>query len=128
MYGGLGMKEMKNVWENWVFLEHNTMTIDCLPMTTDVGLVDQLVLINQGKGCDFRIDNGVIRFRDKVYVPDVPELKNSIFEEGRKSGMSIHPGATKMYQDLNKMFWWPEMKKEVTKFVYAYLTCHKSKI
>ena len=33
-----------------------------------------------------------------------------------------------MYQDLKKLFWWPGMKKEVSKFVYACLTCQKSKI
>ena len=58
-------------------------------------------------------------------VLDVPELKKSILKEGHKSGLSIHPGATKMYQDLKKFFWWPSMKKEVAKFVYACLTCQK---
>lgn len=34
----------------------------------DFGLVGRLVLINQGKRCDFRVDeNGVMRFRDMVY-------------------------------------------------------------
>lgn len=42
--------------------------------------------------------------------------------------MSIHPGATKMYQDLKRMFWWPGTKKEVIKFVYFYLNFQKSKI
>ncbi|KAI5395150.1 hypothetical protein KIW84_061665 [Lathyrus oleraceus] len=56
-----------------------------------------------GKGGDFRIDkNGLMRFRDRVYVLDVPELKKSILEEG--------------------------MKKKVAEFVYACLTCQKSKI
>ena len=74
----------------------------------DLGLVDQLVLINQGKGGDFMIEeNGVIRFRDLVYVPNVLELKKRILEECHKSGLSIYPGANKMYQDLNKMFQWP---------------------
>ena len=41
---------------------------------------------------------------DRVCVPDVPELKKSIIEEGHRSGLSIHPGATKMYQDLKKVF------------------------
>jgi len=42
--------------------------------------------------------------------------------------MSIHPGATKMYQDLKRLFWWPRMKKDIAEFVYAYLVCQKSKI
>ncbi|XP_058783678.1 uncharacterized protein LOC131658399 [Vicia villosa] len=79
----------------------------------DLGLLDRPVLINQGKKVDFRVDkNGVMRFRDRVCVPDLLELKKKIFEEGHKSGLSIHPGATKMYRDLKKMFWWPEMKKK----------------
>lgn len=37
------------------------------------------------------------------------------------SGLSIHPGATKMYEDLKKLFWWSDLKKEVAEFVYSYL-------
>lgn len=45
----------------------------------DLGLIDRLKLINQGKKGDFKVDeNGVIRFRDMVYVPDVPKLKSII--------------------------------------------------
>jgi len=33
-----------------------------------------------------------------------------------------------MYQDLNKLFWWPKMKKDISEFVYACLVCQKSKI
>ncbi|MCI86223.1 hypothetical protein A2U01_0107503, partial [Trifolium medium] len=44
-----------------------------------------------------------------------------ILEEGDRSGMSIHPGVTKMYQDLKKMLWWPGMKKHISEFVYTCL-------
>lgn len=95
----------------------------------DLRLVDWLVSINQGQGGDFKIDeNGVIRFRDRVCVSYVLELKKSILEEGHMSGLSIHPNVTKMYQDPRKMFWWPGMKKEIVEFVYACLTCQKSKV
>lgn len=33
-----------------------------------------------------------------------------------------------MYQHLRNLFWCPGMKKEVTEFVYACLTCQKLKI
>ncbi|KAI5436071.1 hypothetical protein KIW84_022495 [Lathyrus oleraceus] len=74
---------------------------------SDLKLVDVMTLINQDKGGDFRIDeNGIMRCRDRVCVPDVADLRKRILEEGHRSGLSIHPGATKMYQDLRKMFWW----------------------
>jgi len=43
------------------------------------------VLVNQGKGVDFRLDqNGVFMFRDRVCVSDVPELKKHILDEGHR--------------------------------------------
>src|SRR3954465_943411 len=69
-----------------------------------------------------------MRFGDRVCVPNVTELRRSILEEGHCSGLSIHPGATKMYHDLKKLFWWPGMKKEIVEFVYSCLTFQKSKI
>ena len=52
---------------------------------TDLRLVGRLALINQDQGGEFRIDkNGVIIFRDRIYVPGMPELKKSILEEGHR--------------------------------------------
>lgn len=95
----------------------------------DLRLVDRLVLINQGQGGEFKIDeNGVIRFIDRVCVPNVPKHKKSILEKDHKCGLSIHPNATKIFQDLRRLFWQPGMKKETTEFVYACFTCQKSKV
>src|SRR3954463_3465293 len=67
----------------------------------DPSLVDLLLIINQGNGDEFRIDeNGMMRLENKVCVSDMSELKKSVLEEGHQSGLSIHPGATKMYHDL----------------------------
>ena len=49
-------------------------------------------------------------------------------EEGHRSNLSVHPGATKMYQDLKTMFLWSNMKREVNEFMYACLVYQKAKI
>src|SRR4030066_2092433 len=88
-----------------------------------------MTLVHQGKGEDLRLDEfGVLRFRDRVCVPDLPELKRRILKEGHRSALIIHPVATKMYQDLKKLFLWPGIKKSIAEFVYACLVCQKSKI
>ncbi|GAU29258.1 hypothetical protein TSUD_392080 [Trifolium subterraneum] len=95
----------------------------------DEKLMKRVALVIEGQENDFKIDeNGVVKFRGRVCVPDVPELKKMIFDEGHKSGLSIHPGLVKMYQDLKNLFWWPRMKKEIAEYVYACLVCQKSKI
>jgi len=71
---------------------------------------------------------GVLRLQDRICVTNVLELRKMILEEGHRSHLSIHPGSTKMYQDLKIMFWWPNMKREVSEFVYACLVCQKAMI
>jgi len=71
-------------------------------------------LISQRGGENFDIDKtGTLIFKDRMCVPNNEEIKEMILGEAHKSKLSIHPGTTKMYQDLKKMFWWPKMKKEV---------------
>nr|GEV50378.1 putative reverse transcriptase domain-containing protein [Tanacetum cinerariifolium] len=41
---------------------------------------------------------------------------------------SIHPGSDKMYQDLKKLYWWPNMKADIAIYVSKCLTCAKVKI
>ena len=50
-----------------------------------------------------------------------------LINEAHKSKFSIHPWATKMYRDLHEGYWWPGMKREVTKYVEECLTCRKVK-
>jgi len=48
----------------------------------DLELVDRVVLVNQGKGVDFRLDeNGVLMFRDQVCVSDILELTKRIWKK-----------------------------------------------
>ncbi|GJS20992.1 putative reverse transcriptase domain-containing protein [Tanacetum coccineum] len=47
--------------------------------------------------------------------------------ESHKSKYSTHPGSDKMYQDLKKLYWWPNMKAEIATYVSKCLTCAKVK-
>lgn len=49
-------------------------------------------------------ENVILKFRDRVYVSDVLELKNMILEEIHKSSLSIHPRTINIYQDLKNYF------------------------
>ncbi|GKE52366.1 putative reverse transcriptase domain-containing protein [Tanacetum coccineum] len=47
--------------------------------------------------------------------------------ESHKSKYSIHPGSDKMYQDMKKLYWWPNMKADIATYVSKCLTCAKVK-
>ncbi|GKD46249.1 putative reverse transcriptase domain-containing protein [Tanacetum coccineum] len=42
--------------------------------------------------------------------------------ESHKSKYPIHPGSDKMYHDLKKLYWWPNMKAEIATYVSKCLT------
>ncbi|GJU95818.1 putative reverse transcriptase domain-containing protein [Tanacetum coccineum] len=44
-----------------------------------------------------------------------------------KPKYSIHPGSDKMYQDMKKLYWWPNMKVDIATYVSKCLTCAKVK-
>jgi hypothetical protein len=66
---------------------------------------------------------GVLWFKDRLVVPKDFELHRKIMDETHCSRYSIHPVTNKMYQDLNKSFWWTKMKREIAKYVSECDTC-----
>jgi hypothetical protein len=65
----------------------------------DVEIRDTL---ERRKAPDFTEDDqGTIWFKNMICVPDVGDLRKTILREAHDSAYSIHPGSTKVYQDLN---------------------------
>ena len=48
-------------------------------------------------------------------------------KEAHDSKLSIHPGSTKMYQDLKQSFWWTRMKRDVARYVSQCDVCRRVK-
>ena len=61
-------------------------------------------------------------------MPIVGDLRTVVMREAHTSAYSVHPGSSKMYKDLRKNFWWPNMKQDVAEFVARCLVCQKVKI
>ncbi|GJW18894.1 putative reverse transcriptase domain-containing protein [Tanacetum coccineum] len=49
----------------------------------------------------------------RVWLPLFGGLRGLIMLESHKSKYSIHPGSDKMYHDLRKLYWWPNMKADI---------------
>ncbi|XP_060216698.1 uncharacterized protein LOC132644138 [Lycium barbarum] len=91
-------------------------------------VVAQSSLIEQVKAHQFE-DRRLLQLKEHVElcVPDVGNLRQTIMEEAHSSRYSIHPGDTKMYQDLKKHFWWMRMKRNISDYVARCLNCHQVK-
>jgi hypothetical protein len=73
---------------------------------------------------DLSIDkNGLLRFKDRLYVPNSTDLKMKILDELHKKSYFGHPGYQKMITTLRKQFYWPNMKNETTEYLSKCLDC-----
>ncbi|GJT06668.1 putative reverse transcriptase domain-containing protein [Tanacetum coccineum] len=54
--------------------------------------------------------DGTRCIKNQSWLPLFGNLRDLIMHESHKSKYSIHPGSDKMYQDLKKLYWWPNMK------------------
>jgi ribonuclease HI len=63
-------------------------------------------LNTEGRGPEFTEDEqGSVWFKDRICVPDIESLRETMLKEAHDSDYSIHPGSTKMYQDLKRKYW-----------------------
>nr|GEX17784.1 putative reverse transcriptase domain-containing protein [Tanacetum cinerariifolium] len=69
-----------------------------------------------------RVD-GTLCLNGRNWIPCYGDLRSVNMQESHKSKYSIHPGSEKMYQDMKKLYWWPNMKADIATYVSKCLTC-----
>ncbi|GJS35620.1 putative reverse transcriptase domain-containing protein [Tanacetum coccineum] len=104
--------------------QNKPLRVRALVMTIGLNLPKQILeaQIEVQKPENFKKEDvgGMIR-------KDIPKEKTVIMHESHKSKYSIHPGSDKMYQDMKKLYWWPNMKADIATYVSKCLTCAKVK-
>ncbi|KAK8941176.1 hypothetical protein KSP39_PZI010028 [Platanthera zijinensis] len=76
-----------------------------------------------GQTTAFTEEEGLLFLNGRLCIPDVDTIRSEILYESHNTVYSIHPGRTKMYQDLKQDFWWPGMKTDVIRYIAKCHTC-----
>jgi hypothetical protein len=83
----------------------------------------QNITANSSK-MDLNIDKkGLLRFKNRLYLPDSAKLKLTVMDEVHKKPYSGHPGYQKMITTLRKLFYWPNMKGEIEEYLARCQDC-----
>ncbi|GJR55134.1 putative reverse transcriptase domain-containing protein [Tanacetum coccineum] len=72
--------------------------------------------------------DGTLCLNNRSWLPCYGDLRTLIMHESYKSKYFVHPGSDKMYQDMKKLYWWPNMKADIATYVSKCLTCLKVKV
>jgi hypothetical protein len=84
--------------------------------------------ISQGKASSFSFaSDGILRNHSRVVLPKDDKLRKEILDEAHKTQYTVHPGSTKTYQDLKKIYWWSSMKRDIAEYVARCSTCQQVK-
>nr|GFB10205.1 putative reverse transcriptase domain-containing protein [Tanacetum cinerariifolium] len=57
--------------------------------------------------------DGTLCLNSRSWLPFYGDLRTVIMHESHKSKYSIHSGSKKIYQDIKKLYWWPNMKANI---------------
>jgi hypothetical protein len=68
-------------------------------------------------------DDGLLRFKNQIYVPPNNELRSLILKEAHRVVYMALPGVTKMREDLKPLFLWKGMKANIVNYVARCLEC-----
>nr|GFB44945.1 putative reverse transcriptase domain-containing protein [Tanacetum cinerariifolium] len=64
--------------------------------------------------------DGILFLNGRSWLPCYGDLRTVIMHESHKLKYSIHPGSDKMYQDMKKLYWWPNIKADIATYVSSY--------
>lgn len=71
---------------------------------------------------------GVIRYKGRVFIGAVTELRRRLISIMHESAVGRHSGNLVTYQRMKTLFYWPGMKKEIEAFVQECEICKRNKV
>ena len=70
---------------------------------------------------------GLLLYKNRLYIPNVPKIKLLILNEIHKTPHSGHPGYQKTITMLRKDYFWPNMKNEFAEYIDKCFECQQVK-
>ena len=77
---------------------------------------------------DWKVENGLLFFKDRCYVPNNEELRRQLVEKYHNSLPSRHPGQWQTTQLVWRDYWRPGMITFIKNFVLGCATCQQMKV
>ena len=71
--------------------------------------------------------DGLLYYQDRICVPHHAHLRRILLQEHHEVPFAAHPGINKTYRSLAAVYYWPQMKQDIIKFVTACHSCQTMK-
>ena len=71
--------------------------------------------------------DGILTYKNRIYVPDVADLRRVVMNEIHQTPYFGHPGYQKTIATARKQYFWPGMKKEIAEYISRCMKCQQRK-
>ena len=78
-------------------------------------------------GQEWSMEQGLVLFRGKVYVPKDMELRRKIVQLHHDSQIAGHPGRWKTLELVSRNYWWPGMSRYIAFYTKGCDRCNRTK-
>jgi len=73
-------------------------------------------------------EDGVVYMEGRIYIPNNKRIREEILKENHNSVDVGHLEQHRMLELLKRMYWWPELKEDVKKYVQGCFKCQQNKV
>jgi hypothetical protein len=79
------------------------------------------------EGYSLEVD-GLLRYQVRMYIPMGGDIQSIIIKESHRALYCAHLGVEIMYENMKKILFWADMKRDVVHFVIKCLGCQQVKV
>ncbi|GKB30446.1 ty3-gypsy retrotransposon protein [Tanacetum coccineum] len=76
---------------------------------------------------DYHIHDGLVYVHHRLFIPNIPSLRLKLLQEFHSSPIGGHSGVNATIRRLNGSFVWPQLRKDVTRFIQECTVCQQTK-
>src|SRR5690606_26679306 len=83
---------------------------------------------NSVHSAEWSLQDQLLCFRGKIYIPNEPDLHHCIVEQHHNSKPAGHPGHWKTLELVARNYWWPQMLRYIGQYCKTCDLCMCTKI